>query len=113
MKLLIMFIAIFMTGCASISENNTNYNTLDNYEIVFVDDKMAKTSKLALKQINNNDLIYKIQIELFRQHENDLKSMMTANIKKKEIESLLDKKELNFKYNPKETNHNAILKAEK
>lgn len=113
MKVFIIILAFFLNGCASVSSNSNNYNSLDNYEIVFVDDKITKTSELALKQINNNNSIYKINIEIFRTNDNDLKSIMSANNNKKIIDTLLTKKDIKFKYTPKIKNKNIILKVEK
>lgn len=111
MKLFITTICvIFLSGCAqNVSEKSENYNNLSNYEIVFVENKIAKTSKLALKQINNEMTINDLIVTLYRQDKNDLKSIMKANSKKKEIASFLLKKEVVFVYNPKKENKNAIL----
>lgn len=109
----ILFILLIMiSGCASTQKTNQNYNSIENYEIVFVDNKMTKTSKLALKQINSNEEFSNINIELFRNHKEDLKSIIYANMKKKDIQNILNEKKLNFKYNPTQDNKNAILKVE-
>lgn len=110
--ILVTILFLLLSGCASTRNDGDIYNTLNNYEIVYVDDKMTKTSKLALQQINNNEEISKISIELFRQHENDLKSIIFANKKKRDIQNLLNEKTTTFNYNPKKTNKNAILKVE-
>lgn len=111
-NIILLFCILVVSGCASTRNDGDIYNTLNNYEIVYFENKITKTSKLALQQINNNKSISNVSVDLFRQHENDLKSIIFANEKKKNIQSLLDKKNIKFSYDPKKENKNAILKVE-
>lgn len=111
MKLFITAICLaLLSGCAqNRNKESEDYNNLSNYEIVFVEKKIAKTSRLALKQINNEVNVDNLEVTLYRQDANDLKSIMKANSKKKEIALFLFKKDVVFFYDPKQENKNAIL----
>lgn len=114
MKNLFLYtLLLVISGCATTDkDNNVNYNTLSNYEIVYLDSKITKTSKMALNQINNNNELLNIEIFLFRQDKDDLKSIMKANKKKKELSEILSEKDVGFIYDPKKETKNAILKVQ-
>lgn len=109
--ILIVILNLFIVGCATTQDDTHLYNTLQNYEIVFVDSKITKTSELALKQINADDTILNVKIFLYRQDKSDIKSILLANEKKVIISSFLRNKSVNFIYDPKIDNKNGLLKV--
>ena len=108
---LVIILNLFVFGCANQQDHTYLYNTLENYEIVFVDSKKTKTSELALKQINADVSVEDIEVFLYRQDKSDIKSILIANEKKIVISSFLKNKSVNFIYNPKIDNKNGLLKA--
>jgi hypothetical protein len=110
--IVIVVLNLFIIGCAMTQDDTHLYNTLQNYEIVFVDSKITKTSELALKQINSDDSILNVKIFLYRQDKSDIKSILLANEKKVIISSFLRNKSVNFIYDPKIDNKNGLLKVE-
>lgn len=112
-KYITLLISLFLIGCASTNNvDSVNYNSLDNYEIVYMEKNLTKTSELALKQINSTEGFTSVTVFIYRQSDDDLKSIMVANKKKKHIEKLLFNKNVTFIYDPKKTDKNAILKVE-
>lgn len=108
---IILIFSLLLTACASTSYDNELYNTINNYEVVFVNGKITKTSEMALKQIKNTETIKKIEVTMFRSDQDDLKSLMKANSKKKEVSDLLNNKDVVYIYNPKKESKDFFLKV--